>query len=224
MSSSKIYKGAESAAAYELKELLSSKAMREMKLVEQARSREREGRERLEMIEREAYAKGFEGGEKAGAKAATDKASALIKSIAGTLDEITRYKETYYSEHGAEVAAIVGKAARKIVGAELKLNPDVVVNVVDAAIKSVITREEIIIRLSADDYAHLKEHRPDFFETLNLFRKCRIEAGPSIGRGGCVIESSHGEVDARIEAALDALDASLRGAVKLGPETDKKDR
>ena len=42
------------------------------------------------------------------------------------------------------------------------------------------------------------------------------EADPAIARGGCVLESAAGQVDARMETQLDLIEQALRGMEPQG--------
>jgi len=100
--------------------------------------------------------------------------------------------------------------ARKIVGEELRITPELVVEVVAHAIDEAKEKGEHTIRLNPEDIALLQPYLP----------RAAIEAGgsewqlqpdESLQRGDCVIETAYGTIDARIETQFEELSRLLRG-------------
>lgn len=166
------------------------------------------------LMEREAYEKGYAAGEKAGFEMGQGKANLLLNRLVSIIDELSYCKDKYYSDKEMEFVDIIVRAAEKVVKAELSVNRDVVVNVVKAALNSMIISEKLTIKINPDDMEYLLKERPDFLKNLQNVRGFVVERDSSIGKGGCIVESKYGEVDANTEEGLKVIGKELREAVK----------
>jgi flagellar assembly protein FliH len=100
--------------------------------------------------------------------------------------------------------------ARKIVGDELQARPAAVGEIVKMAIRQVLDCDQIRLRVNADDLEHLRSIQSDLEGMLSKNTPLEIRADQSVERGGCLIETERGNLDARISSQLDTLRAGLQ--------------
>ncbi len=174
---------------------------------------EEKGGDRRYFVEREAYKDGFISGEKAGMELGQKRIDKLIERMESVIGEISEFKENYYTDKEKELVELVIAVARKIIHTEISLNRDVVANVVKAAINALTASEHIVIKLNPEDLKFLKEKKGEVFNNIRGVKHCGIEEDSQICCGGCIIESDNGEVDARIDEGLKALDSAMREAL-----------
>ena len=62
-----------------------------------------------------------------------------------------------------------------------------------------------------DDLKALERGRPRLLERALRAQALQFRADPSVGRGGCIVESELGTVDARLPVQLEAIERALRG-------------
>jgi len=67
---------------------------------------------------------------------------------------------------------------------------------------------DVVVRLHPDDAAILERAAPDVAARAGR-ASFTVKADASIERGGCVVETDLGELDARIDVQLDALARAL---------------
>lgn len=101
--------------------------------------------------------------------------------------------------------------ARKIIDKELMVNPRVMVDIVRRALAPMNRKRSIVLRINPADRAALNEHRADLLETMLAGGNIVFMNDPNISRGGCMIETEHGTVDARLETQLSTLNQILTG-------------
>jgi type III secretion system HrpE/YscL family protein len=109
-----------------------------------------------------------------------------------------------------ELRALAVRIAEKILGRELALRPEAVLDVVAEALALTGDPRELIVRVSPDDLAALERGKP------RLLERCRsatlsFRADETVARGGCVVETELGVVDARLSTQLEAIERALRG-------------
>lgn len=113
------------------------------------------------------------------------------------------------SEMQQQILPLALKAAKKIVGEELKTNPDTIVNIVLQTIKPVLSAKNIRILVSKEDLKHLQQQKDllkHHFERLEHFT---VEERADIQPGSCVIETEAGIINATLENQWRALEAAF---------------
>jgi flagellar biosynthesis/type III secretory pathway protein FliH len=98
-----------------------------------------------------------------------------------------------------DVAALAVAVAEHLVKDAIEARPERVRGLVSDALDRVRRASMVRVRVSPDDLA-----------SLRLPEGVEVASDAAIARGGCVVESDLGELDARIETRLDALLRALR--------------
>ena len=113
-----------------------------------------------------------------------------MKSIAGQLDAMQQ-------EMAEALAATALALARQIVRSELSARPETVAAVAQEALETLmLSARHISLRVHPDDQPLVAEGAGELLQA----RGARLVADPAVGRGGCIVESNIGLVDASIEA------------------------
>jgi flagellar assembly protein FliH len=229
MYSSKIYKSGVNVQIDDLvlEQLYSPKAMKELLAIEKVYEGKKEeerveddSKDKLLKIEKDAYEKGFQVGEKAGLEVASNKADVIIGRIKSIYEEMKNFKEEYYKENEAEILALIMAAATKVVHTEIKTNEEAVLIILTDAVKAMTETENVQIRLNPDDILYLRENNPDFVAYLEEAKAYTIFADTELNRAEVLIESNHCEIDARIESGIKNIEKATREALSSEPETD----
>ena len=109
------------------------------------------------------------------------------------------------------------KAARKIIGEELKLHPDRIVDIVMTALKPVTQHHKIVLYVNHADLETLEKHKSKvkkIFERLDSFS---IQERADIEPGGCIIETEAGIINAQLENQWRALESAFESFMKGNP-------
>ncbi len=88
---------------------------------------------------------------------------------------------------------------------------------VHAVLKMVQHAQDVTIRLHPQDHAVLAETAPTLLAEVSQHQHVALTADPTVDRGGCVLVSTAGMIDAQIETQLDRIAAALCPAA--GPES-----
>ena len=102
--------------------------------------------------------------------------------------------------------------AERIVKREITLDESVVMRQIRDAIHRIIGVETITVRVHPDDEALVRSHRPALLSSSDSVREIMIEGDDTVERGGCILESATGNVDARIGSQLRQIESALFGA------------
>jgi type III secretion protein L len=113
------------------------------------------------------------------------------------------------AEEDLRVLAV--RIAEKILGRELSLSPDAVVDIVAAALLQAGAPREVTLRVHPDDLKALERGRPRLLERCARTQAVQLRPDPAVSRGGCIVETELGTVDARLPVQLEAIERALRG-------------
>jgi flagellar biosynthesis/type III secretory pathway protein FliH len=117
------------------------------------------------------------------------------------------------SRTGAEgvLRALAVRIAEKILGRELALRPEAVTDVVGEALRLAGDPRDLVVRVNPDDLAALERGKPRLLERCRAARALTFRADDSVARGGCIVETELGIVDARLSTQLEAIERALKG-------------
>jgi type III secretion protein L len=100
-------------------------------------------------------------------------------------------------------------AARKIIGEELKLHPDRIVDIVLNALKPVTQHKKIIIYVNKADLELLEKEKPKIKHIFEHLQSLSLQEREDIEPGGCIIETEAGIINAQLENQWRALESAF---------------
>lgn len=113
-----------------------------------------------------------------------------------------------------EIIPIALKAAKKIVGAQLELNPDVIVDIVLQALSPVMQNHRFTIYVNKNDKEILEANKSRIKSILDQVQVLNIQERADIAPGGCIIETEAGIINASLKNQWDALEAAFEKYMK----------
>ncbi|HSX11311.1 MAG TPA: HrpE/YscL family type III secretion apparatus protein [Chlamydiales bacterium] len=106
------------------------------------------------------------------------------------------------------------KAARKIIGEELRLHPDRIVDIVLTSLKPVTQHRKIIIYVNKADLQALEESKNKIKKIFEHLDSLSIQERSDIEPGGCMIETEAGIINAQLENQWRALESAFESFMK----------
>lgn len=100
-------------------------------------------------------------------------------------------------------------AARKILGEELKLYPERIVDIVLTSLKPVTQHKKIKIYVNKADLNLLETEKPKIKKIFEHLQSLSIQERDDIEPGGCIIETEAGIINAQIENQWRALESAF---------------
>ena len=158
--------------------------------------------------EEQAYARGLVDGEqRLGAQLLQQRNelfelhNGVLQSLRQAVGQVTRDAENALIE-------IAFTAAQRIV-AEVPINHELVEANVRAALAQGEEATEFFIHLHPDDLALLQRHTSELLSTAPRQEQMHFVPAPEIARGGCLVRTQFGVIDARRETRLDRVRQTL---------------
>ncbi len=163
----------------------------------------------------EAYKKGFDEGRKKGRfEIEKDYSEKLFQKYEEIYHILTAYEQKMEEYETAFELLVVNTAveiARKIVRHEVEKETLINENLKDA-ISKIIGANEVIIKLNPSDKDELNEYSRNLLNNSS-FNKIKFESDERIEKGGCLVETEIGNVDARISSQLEELRLKLEESI-----------
>jgi len=107
---------------------------------------------------------------------------------------------------------IAVRMAEKIVGRVIALDATAMSDIARQALEAVRARSgAVALRVHPDDWAAIETARPALAARLAKAVELRVIPDAAVGRYGCVVESTAGRLDARLETQIAALERAAFG-------------
>jgi flagellar assembly protein FliH len=163
-----------------------------------------------------AYTRGEEEGkrvaETAFQEALTQQRTEEDQRIASVLTSISKQMREMQKTIESDAYHFALAVAERIVKREVALHDDIVIAQIHEAIQRIVGVESIKLRVHPADEDVVRAHRNAFLSSLGGVREVVIDTDEGMERGGCIIESASGSIDARISTQLKQIEAALFGA------------
>ncbi len=194
--------------------MCSSKVLKEEKgvkpLVLKTMTRTAHPADRVSAIERDAYERGFTAGEKAGFELGRKKAETIFRALSQIVTELEGFREELLSQLEKDITKLAIAIARKVIECELSVREDIVVNAVKSAIELTGRASSIVVRLNGADVEVIKRYLPELEQYTLGTKKIVLREDPSVGRGGCMVETENTTIEHTIDTALKEIEERLK--------------
>jgi type III secretion protein L len=90
-------------------------------------------------------------------------------------------------------------AAKKIVGREIELDKEIIVDIVKSHLKAVKQSKRITISVSKEDYFQLDQRKNELKENFEALETFSVRPRDDLSKGSCIIETESGIINATIE-------------------------
>ena len=168
--------------------------------------------------EERAYGKGFADGKQQGLKEGDEAAIAKIEPLMGALqqaiEQMQVIRKQTHQDIESEVVELALAIARKVICREIATGKQSVVAVAREALRQVEHPGKIKIKMNPDDLQAANEAGYEFSSLTENMKAVSVETETGISAGGCVIETDCGEIDARIDKQLQAVEAAFHNEMK----------
>lgn len=160
----------------------------------------------LAAVDRDAFARGFEEGEKAGAAAAAQQGEGLLRQLTQALQDVAAARTDMIRRTERQMVELALTLAKRVVHREIAADQNVVLSMARAAIDRLGDGTRITVRLNPEDFEAAGAERMSQLGTT-----VTVVADAKVDRGGCRIESELGSLDAGADAQLQELGRGLLG-------------
>lgn len=169
-------------------------------------------------IEKESYNQGLTKGIREGRRKSEQELSTLIESFKNIIAGVEKIKEEFYNSHHDMILGLSLEIARKVIHQEVVSNKELILGVLNSALRHAIDREKLEVRINPEDMDLCMQKRRDIIRNIDGIKQIVFEPDETVGRGGAIIASVFGEIDARIEQQFAKVETELIHTQQQGME------
>lgn len=163
---------------------------------------------RLARLEREAYEKGFAQGQKGGLALEERQIEEKGKQLEALFSEISDLRAQIYTEAEEELLKMSLLIAKKIIGQEIETNPQIIGRTIRSAMKYLVDKNHVRILINPEDMEEVRRVLPEI-AGLTRGGKFQVVEDHAIKRGGCVLESRFGRINATLDDQIEMLEKEI---------------
>ncbi|MFO7848422.1 MAG: flagellar assembly protein FliH [Spirochaetia bacterium] len=182
-------------------------------IIEQARSQAEEqkniAQKQVQEIKDGAYKEGFEAGREEGFTSGKEEVERLIEQLHHIIDKTLEKRKEIIEESETQLINLVLIIAKKVVKVISENQKNVVVNNVIQALRKLKSRGEVLLKVNLDDVDITTEHVKDFMRMVENVQSITVVEDSTVDKGGCIVETDFGEIDARISSQLHEIEEKI---------------
>jgi type III secretion protein L len=138
----------------------------------------------------------------------------VAAETAALVAEASAARERALSGLRDDVVDLAMAVGRKVIGRELEVSRTAAVEICAGALRRLRRARAVVVHVHPDDLGAVETGRPLLADILADEAGLRVVGDESVGRGGCLIESDVGRIDARLDAQLDAIERALEDGLE----------
>ncbi len=174
----------------------------------------------VEIIRKNAYDEGYLEGSERGYDEGRAEVERLIKHLHMIIDKSIEKRKEIIDESETQLINLVLLIARKVVKVISENQKNVVINNVIQALRKMKSRGDVIIKVNMEDVDLTSDHVQEFMKIVENIRSITVIEDSTVDKGGCVIETDFGQIDARIASQFREIEEKI---IELAPIKSKGD-
>jgi flagellar assembly protein FliH len=151
---------------------------------------------------------------------AVDRYEAMVEAERARVDEFLASMEEQLEFHDQKIERTVVQLAvtiaELIVKREVSIDREIVLREAREALRRVVGVQQLTLRVNPFDLELVRGQKSALMAGAESIRDLRIEPDEAVARGGCIVESDSGNVDARLSTQLRNIEMALLDAGREG--------
>ena len=176
---------------------------------EKAAALEGDIKQRVAQTEREAYERGYAEGHAEGLRGRQAEVGRLIERLHTIITKAIEKRNEIIEESETQIINLVLMIVKKVIKVISENQKNVVINNVVQALRKLKSRGDVVIRVNLADLELTSEHVKDFMKMVENVKSITVLEDSSVDRGGCVIETDFGQIDARVSSQLHEIEEKI---------------
>ena len=169
---------------------------------------------KVQQIKDEAYKEGFEAGRMQGMQQRYDEAEPLAQQVNKILEQLDSLRKVVRFQAEEELVKLALQISKNIVAEEIKLNQDVIKNIVQAALHETEVQGKIYLYLHPDDYEFLLKSKTELERYLSEEQNLVIRQNPGMPPGSINVESDEEIISRSIEEQFNLIEDNLNEQIE----------
>jgi flagellar assembly protein FliH len=150
-----------------------------------------------------ARARGYEEGHERGLQDGLAETAAATQALGEALRELQTLRSQTAEEVERDAVELALALAAKIIAGALEVEPERVLDTVRGALRRVAERRQITVLVDPADIDLVSGALADLQSQAGGIELCDVQADRRVGRGGAVVRTAEGEIDATVATQLE---------------------
>ena len=168
-----------------------------------------EAQSQHDKIVSEARNDGFEQGHQEGYEKGAAEVDRLIERMHKILEAVMQRREEILQDTESQIVELVILMARKVIKILSENQKNVIMANTVAALRKVKTRGNVTLRVNIEDVKLTTAHADEFIQHVENVQGITVQEDSSVEKGGCIVETDFGAIDARISSQLTELENKI---------------
>lgn len=173
----------------------------------------------VEAVKSEAFNEGFEEGREQAEQALEARIQEMMNEASAVLEQAYVEKERIVQEAEPFLVELSCAIAEKIIDRQLDLNPDYAMELIKKSLARKREQGVLTLCVSPSQFSFLQAAREELSLVIDSQAELQILPDPTVQDRGCVIRSSFGSVDARIDTQLSEIKKEL---LRISRQTEER--
>lgn len=162
-----------------------------------------------ENIKATAHQDGYKEGHEQGFIEGQNEVNRLVERVHKIVESVMVRREEILCETEQQIVELVLLMTRKVVKIISENQKTVVLSNVLAALKKIRTRGNITLRVNTEDLKLTTAHVDEFIKRIENVNGISVIEDSAVDKGGCIVETDFGAIDARISSQLAELESKI---------------
>ncbi|MBL4889755.1 MAG: hypothetical protein JKX97_07025 [Candidatus Lindowbacteria bacterium] len=167
-----------------------------------------------DQIHEEARIAGVEQAKEEAKEAAIEKIALGLETLDSIAKELRELKETYLRAGAEGMIDIINAILHKVIMTEVTFDRDLILRSIERAIEQISAADKINMRINPEDLSAVDEFKQGIHNLIEGVSEINLRTDDGIIRGGLIIETDFGRVDARLEAQISEIIRDVRLTVQ----------
>ena len=160
-------------------------------------------------MEGEARQAGFDAGHQEGYEKGSAEVDRLIERMHKILEAVMQRREEILQDTESQIVELVILMARKVIKILSENQKNVIMANTVAALRKVKTRGNVTLRVNIEDVKLTTANASEFIQHVENIQGVTVQEDSSVEKGGCIVETDFGAIDARISSQLTELENKI---------------
>ncbi len=156
----------------------------------------------MSQVEQESRDKGYAEGHEKGYKNGSEEVGRLVEQLHTVITKAIDKRNQIIEDSETQLINMVLLIANKVIKVISENQKNVVINNVIQALRKLKSRGDVVIRVNLADLQLTTDHTRDFMDRIENVKSITVLEDSSVDKGGCIIETDFGQIDARISSQL----------------------
>lgn len=122
-----------------------------------------------------------------------------LPALQSIVSQLTAQRDEWLANWESNAVRLCVAVGEKLVRTRIQVRPDAATEMISEALRLAAGNPHVAVRIHPDDLAAFGEQADDVIRTLAACSDIKVVPQEDIARGGCLIETRQGVIDARLE-------------------------